>query len=406
MFTTLIAEAMRSLGANTLRTLLAMLGMIIGVAAVVLMLAVGEGSRLRVAETIATLGRDILNIYSGTPAVAGVRTAAGSAPTLTRADADAIAQLESVQAVAPAHYGNTQLQYGGSNWSSSVFGSTPEFSEVRNWEVASGAPLDDGDLRTAAQKVVLGATVAENLFGDASPLGKMLRIKGQPYEVIGVFRPKGSNLDGRDQDDLVWVPLTAAQGKLFGNPFPGTVRFITVKASAESGKGVAERDITALLRQRHRLPADAENDFSIRDITASAESAAQAAQAMSVLLGAIASVSLLVGGIGIMNIMLVTVTERTREIGVRRAIGARRRDLLLQFLLESRLICLTGGVLGAGLGVGGAWVAAEFFDTPVVVDLRTAVAAFGFSTAVGLFFGYYPAHRAAAMQPVEALRTA
>lgn len=404
MIPSLLPEALRALGANPLRTLLAMLGMIIGVGAVVLMLAIGEGSRLRVAETIATLGSDILNVQSGTSSLAGVRAAAGSAPTLTKADADAIARLDSVQAVAPSHYGNTQLQYAGANWSTAVFGSTPAFAEVRNWELASGSLFDDGDVRTAAQKVVLGATVADNLFGDIPPVGKMLRIKGQPYEVVGVLRAKGNNLDGRDQDDLVLVPLTAAQGKLFGNPFPGTLRFITLKARPEAGKAVAEREITALLRQRHRIPEDMDNDFSVRDLTAQAESAVEAARAMSVLLGAIASVSLLVGGIGIMNIMLVTVTERTREIGIRMAIGARRKDVLVQFLLEAVLICLTGGLLGAALGVGGAWIAAHSFDTPVVVDLRTALVAFLFATGVGLFFGFYPARRAALLQPVDALR--
>jgi putative ABC transport system permease protein len=404
MLSSLLPEALRALGANPLRTLLAMLGMIIGVGAVVLMLAIGEGSRLRVAETIATLGSDILNVQSGTPSLAGVRTAAGSAPTLTKADSEAVARLDSVQAVAPSHYGNAQLQYAGANWSTAVFGSTPAFAEVRNWELASGSLFDEGDVRTAAQKVVLGATVADSLFGDVPPVGKMLRIKGQPYEVIGVFRAKGNNLDGRDQDDLVLVPLTAAQGKLFGNPFPGTIRFITLKARPEAGKAVAEREVTALLRQRHRLTEDMDSDFSVRDLTAQAESAVEAARAMSVLLGSIASVSLMVGGIGIMNIMLVTVTERTREIGIRMAIGARRGDVLTQFLLEAVLICLTGGLLGAALGIGGAWIAAHYFDTPVVVDLRTALVAFLFATGVGLFFGFYPARRAALLQPVDALR--
>jgi putative ABC transport system permease protein len=404
MISTLFPEALRALGANPLRTLLAMLGMIIGVAAVVLMLAIGEGSRLRVAETIATLGSDILNVQSGAPVLAGLRTAIGSAPTLTQADAEAIGRLDSVQAVAPAQYNTAQLQYGGANWQTAVFGSTPAFVEVRNWEMASGELFDAGDVRTAAQKVVLGATVVANLFGDEAPEGKVLRIKGQPYEVIGVFRAKGNNLEGRDQDDLVLVPLSASQGKLFGNPFPGTVRTITLKARPEAGKAVAEREVTALLRQRHRLQEEADNDFFVRDLTAQAESAAEAARAMSVLLGSIASVSLLVGGVGIMNIMLVTVTERTREIGVRMAIGARRRDILAQFLLEAVLICLTGGLLGAALGVTGAWIAARYFDTAVVVDLLTALVAFLFAAGVGLFFGYYPARRAAWMQPVDALR--
>ena len=401
----LAPEALRALGAHPLRTLLAMLGMIIGVAAVVLMLAIGDGARAQVQESIDALGSDLFVIVSGAPSLGGLRYAAGSTPTLDVDDASAIAALDSVLDTAPTHWGSAQLQYRGTNWPTSVYGSTAAFPQVRNWTLAQGETIDAADVRAARRKVVLGATVATELFGTASPVGQTLRINGQPFEVLGVFRAKGQSLSGRDQDDLVFVPLTTAQRQLFGSPFPGAVRFISAKA--QPGRlAEAMADVSALLRQRHRLAEGAEDDFSVRDLTARNEAAAESARAMRLLLGAIASVSLLVGGVGIMNIMLVSVTERTREIGIRMAVGARRRDILGQFLLETLLICLIGGALGAMLGVGGAWLAATLFDMTVVVSATAVVLAFAFAAGVGVFFGYYPARRAAALPPAEALRAA
>ncbi|MCB1962580.1 MAG: ABC transporter permease [Rhodocyclaceae bacterium] len=380
-----------------------MLGMIIGVGAVVLMLAIGSGASERVRESIDALGSDLFIVLSGAPSLGGLRYAAGSTPTLDVEDAAAIDQLASVQATAPTHWGSAQLQFRGANWPTSVYGSTAAFPQVRHWSLAAGTSIDAADVRGARRVVVLGATVASELFGTTSPVGQTLRINGQPFEVRGVFREKGQSLSGRDQDDLVFVPLSTAQRQLFGSPFPGAVRFISVKA--QPGQlASAMRDTTALLRQRHRLSGSDESDFAVRDLTARNEAAAESARTMRLLLGAIASVSLLVGGIGIMNIMLVSVTERTREIGIRMAVGARRRDILGQFLLETLLICLIGGALGVSLGVGGAWLAATLFDMPVVVSLGAVLLAFVFAAAVGVFFGFYPARKAAGLPPAEALR--
>ena len=399
----LFAEALRALGTHPLRTLLAMLGMIIGVGAVVLMLAIGSGASERVRESIDALGSDLFIVLSGAPSLGGLRYAAGSTPTLDVEDAAAIDQLASVQATAPTHWGSAQLQFRGANWPTSVYGSTAAFPQVRHWSLAAGTSIDAADVRGARRVVVLGATVASELFGTTSPVGQTLRINGQPFEVRGVFREKGQSLSGRDQDDLVFVPLSTAQRQLFGSPFPGAVRFISVKA--QPGQlASAMRDTTALLRQRHRLSGSDESDFAVRDLTARNEAAAESARTMRLLLGAIASVSLLVGGIRIMNIMLVSVTERTREIGIRMAVGARRRDILGQFLLETLLICLIGGALGVSLGVGGAWLAATLFDMPVVVSLGAVLLAFVFAAAVGVFFGFYPARKAAGLPPAEALR--
>lgn len=404
-------ESLRALRANPLRTWLSMLGMIIGVAAVVLMLSIGEGARLRVEQTIASQGSNALIIIPGAPNMSGMRMAAGTAPTLTFADADALAKLELLDAVAPGLYSGAQLQFGAQNWSSSVWGTTPEFADARGWQLAAGQMLNTADVRTAAQKVVLGATVATNLFGEIAPdasnvIGQTVRIKGNPYTVIGLFHRKGQSMEGRDQDDIAVVPITTAQRKLFGNPFPGTVRIIVARSRDEKSTPQAMKQINDLLRQRHRLNEGQENDFTVRDLTAQAEAAAEATRIMSMLLGAIASISLLVGGIGIMNIMLVAVTERTREIGVRMAIGARQRDILTQFLIEAVVVCMSGGILGALIGIGLAAALAQFAGMTVVVSMLTVSIAFGFAAAIGVFFGYYPARKAAQLQPVEALRTA
>jgi putative ABC transport system permease protein len=403
-FLAIPAEALRAIAQNGLRTLLTMLGMIIGVAAVVLMLAIGQGTQHTVNESIASMGSNLFIVLSGASTSGGLRMGAGSVPTLTFADAQALAQIPAVKAAAPVYFGTAQLANGASNWSTPVYGITPEFMEVRNWTLESGHPLEDSDVRGATRVAVLGKTVAQNLFGDEDPTGKTVRIKNLPFLVIGVLAPKGQSLDGRDQDDTAFVPLTTAQRKLFGNPFPGTVRYISVQATSAATMEEAEREMVQVLRQRHRLGEDAENDFTVRNLTAVAQSAAGSAQAMSFMLGAIASISLLVGGIGIMNIMLVSVTERTREIGIRMAIGARRRDILLQFLLEALMICIVGGLAGVLLGVGGAWAVARFADMAVVVSPGSILLSFAFAAATGVFFGFYPARRAAGLKPVEALR--
>ena len=346
MIAMLLTQAWRAMVANKLRTFLTMLGMVIGVGAVVLMVAIGQGAQQSVKASIDSMGANLFNILSGSTSASGVRTGAGGAPTLTLGDAEAIAELPGVEAVAPVHPGSTQLMYGSSNWYTSVFGVTPAYLDVRDWPLSEGLPFGESDVRSATRVALIGQTTAENLFGDEDPVGKTLRIRNSPYLVAGVLGRKGQSLDGRDQDDTVLIPVSTAQRKLYGTPFVGSVRLIQVQAeSAEAMDGV-EKALKNLLRQRHRIREGADDDFTVRNLTAVAQSAAETTRVMSLLLGAIASVSLLVGGIGIMNIMLVSVTERTREIGIRKAIGAKRRTILMQFLIESVTICLLGGVIG------------------------------------------------------------
>ncbi len=399
-----LAEAWRAMGQNRLRTGLTTLGMIIGVGAVVVMLAIGQGARTTVNESIKAMGSNLFIVLSGASTSGGLRMGAGTAPTMTLDDAIAIARLDTVESAAPVQPGTAQMAYGANNWSTLIYGSTPEYLSARDWPIERGHNLIEADVRGAARVVLLGQTVVKNLFGEEDPLGKTIRIKGNPFEVIGVLAVRGQSLDGRDQDDTAIVPVTTAQRKLFGTQFPGTVRYVLVRAKSAEAMAEAEQEMTQLLRQRHRLAEGQDNDFTIRNLAATAETAAASAKAMSFMLGAIASISLLVGGIGIMNIMLVSVTERTREIGIRMAVGARRRDILLQFLLEALIICGMGGLVGAALGVGSAWVVADKLDMAVEVTLDSILMAFAFSAAAGVFFGFYPARRAAGLKPVEALR--
>jgi putative ABC transport system permease protein len=398
------AEALRALGINRLRTGLTMLGMIIGVLAVVLMLAVGQGAQSSVNRSVASMGSNMLIILSGSTSAGGLRMGAGSTPTLTLADGEAMGKLPSVKLVAPSFPGNAQAAYGVNNWGTQVMGVTPEFFAVREWEIDDGEIFNDADVRAQNRVTVLGSTVVTNLFGDELAVGKTIRIKGSPFTVVGVLTAKGQSLDGRDQDDTILVPITTAQNKLFGNRFPGTVRFISVQAQSAELMSEAEADINQLLRQRHRIQPGAEDDFSVRNLTAVAEAASGTARALSLMLGAIGSISLIVGGIGIMNIMLVSVTERTREIGIRLAIGARKRDILLQFLIEALMICVIGGLLGVAFGVLGAYVVSTTLGMEVELSSSAMLLAFGVAAGTGIFFGFYPALRAAGLRPVEALR--
>ena len=398
------SEAWRALGANRLRTALTMLGMIIGVGAVVLMLAVGQGAQTTVRQAITAMGSALLVVSPGSSSAGGFRGGAGTAPPLTLADAQAMTQLPSFSAIAPVFPSGAQLVYGSRNWSTTVYGVTPDYLTVRSWNLESGQPFTAGEVRRGTRVALIGQQIVRNLFGTEDPVGKTLRIKNLPFLVIGVLERKGQSLDGRDQDDAVLIPITAAQTKLFGTAFPGTVRFIITQARSDSHMEDAEAELAQLLRARRRLGEGEENDFTIRNLTAVAETAALSARAMAVMLGAIASVSLLVGGIGIMNIMLVSVTERTREIGIRMAVGARRRDILLQFLLEALLLCVLGGLAGVALGVGGAWLVSELAGMTVVVTGSAIALAFLFAAGTGVFFGFYPARQAALLKPVEALR--
>jgi len=404
MISAMLSEAWMAMWANRLRTILTMLGMVIGVGAVILMLAVGQGAQQQVQASIASMGSNLFIILSGSTTSGGVRMGGGATPTLTVADAQSLEELSSVAAVAPSSPGTAQLVYGPNNWSTQVIGTTPSYLQVRDWQLEAGSPFTDSDIRSTTRVALLGKTVALNLFGDEDPVDKTIRIKNSPYVVLGVLAGKGQSLDGRDQDDTVLVPVTTAQRKLFGSQFGGTVRFIMAQAKSAEDMPAAEKAITELLRQRHRIRDGADNDFSIRNLTAMANTAAETAKVMSLMLGAIASISLLVGGIGIMNIMLVSVTERTREIGIRMAIGARGRDILMQFLLEAIIISVIGCLIGVLLGVGGAYGVSGATGMSVVVTVNSIVTAFAVAAAVGIFFGWYPARKASMLRPIDALR--
>ena len=400
----MLYEAWHAMGANRLRSFLTMLGMMIGVAAVIMMLAVGQGAQFMVDQSIASMGSNLFIILSGSTTSGGVRLGSGATPTLTTGDSEAIAELSTIAAVAPVAPGTAQLVYGSNNWSTAVLGTTPRYLDVRDWAVSAGYAFTDSDVRAGTRVALLGVTVVKNLFGDEDPVGRTIRIKQSPFLVIGVLQAKGQSLTGQDQDDAVFVPVTTAQRKLFGSQFPGSVRFIMAQATSAQAMPAAERDMTQLLRQRHHLPDRADNDFDIRNLTALANAQAETTRVMSIMLGAIASVSLLVGGIGIMNIMLVSVTERTREIGIRIAIGARERDILTQFLLEAIIISIIGCVVGVILGVGAAVLANLFAKIAVVVTGASVMLAFFVAAAVGIFFGFYPANKAARLKPIDALR--
>ncbi len=404
MIAAMLSEAWMAMWVNRLRTMLTMLGMVIGVAAVIIMLAVGQGAQRQVQASIESMGSNLFIILSGSTTSGGARMGFGAAPTLTVADALAIEELPLVAAAAPSASGTAQLIYGSSSWSAQVTGTTLSFLTVRDWGLSAGSPFTDSDIRSATRVALLGQTVVQNLFGDEDPVGKTIRIKNSPYLVLGVLAAKGQSLDGRDQDDTVLVPVTTAQRKLFGSQFAGTVRFIMVQAESAEAMPSVEKSINDLLRQRHRIREGADNTFSVRNLTAMANTAAETTKVMSLMLGVIASISLLVGGIGIMNIMLVSVTERTREIGIRMAIGARGQDILLQFLLEAIIISVVGCLIGVVLGVGGALVVNKISGVEVLVTMTSIVTAFGVAAAVGIFFGWYPARKASMLRPIDALR--
>jgi len=394
--------ALKALTRNKMRAFLTMLGIIIGVGAVIAMVAIGEGAKSTIRAQIASLGTNVLIIVPGTSNQGGVRVGFGSVNTLV--DGDARAMIREVRAVAyasPVLRRPEQLVAGNLNWGTLVQGVAPEFQQIREWQIAEGRYLHDGDMESAAKVVVLGETVVRNLFGNDDPIDTVIRIRNIPFRVVGVLAPKGQTGHGTDQDDTVMIPYTTMQKRLMRITW---LQSIVVKAVNAERVQEAQEQITSLLRQRHRIGPEREDDFNVRNLSDITEAATTSARVMTVLLGSVAGISLLVGGIGIINIMLVSVTERTREIGIRMAVGARSRDIMLQFLVEAVVMAATGGIIGIFLGIGSSEVLKTWAQWPTLIDPAIVAIAFLFSGAVGVFFGFYPAKKAATLDPIEALR--
>jgi putative ABC transport system permease protein len=398
----ILVSAFRALQRNKLRSFLTMLGIIIGVGAVIAMLAIGQGAEYSVKEQIAALGTNVIMIFPGAQQQAGVRTSAGSAVTLTEDDATAISrECPAVQYLSPGSMAGGQVIAGNLNWSTAIQGVGGDYLTIRDWSLEYGEFFTDQDIKGAAKVCVLGRTVADNLFPDSSPVDQTIRIRNVPFKVTGVLSKKGQNAMGQDQDDVIIAPYTTVIRRLSHWP---NLRFILVSAASMNDMTTAQTQITELLRMRHKIqPYDAD-DFTIRNQTDLAATATATTQILTILLASIASVSLLVGGIGIMNIMLVSVTERTREIGIRMSIGARGRDILTQFLIEALVLSLLGGFVGIVLGTVGSSVISSLAKWPTIVTAFSIALSFGFSIAIGIFFGFYPARKAAMLNPIDALR--
>jgi putative ABC transport system permease protein len=402
-----IRIALRSLRVNTLRSALTMLGIVIGVGAVIAMVSVGAGAQARVAEQIQSLGSNLIIVLSGSVTSGGIRLGHGSQLTITEDDAVALArEVPAVQVAAPSMRGSAQVVYGNLNWSTVVQGVTVDFVEARDWALVAGRPLGQEDVDGAVKVALLGQTTAQNLFADADPVGQIIRIKKVPFTVVGVLDRKGQTSWGQDQDDVILIPLSTAKKKVLGasQANPRAVGAISIKVRPDGDMAEAEAQIRALLRQRHRLQPWQDDDFWLRNLSEVLQTQEESSKVMTYLLAAIASVSLLVGGIGIMNIMLVSVTERTREIGLRMAVGARGRDILTQFLVEALTLSLIGGLIGIAAGLGGARAISYFAAWRTLVAPEAIALAFVFAAGIGIFFGFYPARKAARLDPIEALR--
>ena len=402
-----IRSALSAIGANALRSALTMLGIIIGVAAVIAMVAIGSGARERVDSQIKSLGANLAIIQAGNVTQGGVRLGAGASSTLTDEDAKAVAaEVEDVVAAASVITTRAQAVYAGTNWSTTITATDLDFFTAREWGLAEGRLFEPEELRRGEIVAIIGQTVAKNLFGEGDPLGQMFRIRNVPFKVIGVMAGKGQSALGQDQDDVIFVPLDTGRRRIVGRNYARdrSVQTIMVKFASEEAINPGIEQTRALLRQRHRLVEDQEDDFIVRNLTEIANTATAAASTLSWLLAAVAGVSLLVGGIGIMNIMLVSVTERTREIGLRLAVGARQRDVLSQFLIEATTLATIGGAVGIALGIGAATAIARFAGWPFVISPQTILIAVGVSGLIGVFFGFYPARQAARLDPIEALR--
>ena len=402
-----LATAVQSLRLNLLRSVLTTLGIVIGVAAVISMVAVGAGAQAQVDRLIQSIGSNLLLLLPGSSTQGGVQFGFGSQPTLTEDDAEAIeAEIAEVVVAAPAVRGNSQVIYGNTNWFTAVLGVTADYFVARDWEVATGRSFTDDEISAGGKVVLIGATVVHKLFPDRAPTGETVRINRVPFEIVGVLAVKGQTPLGQDQDDTVLVPLKTAKQRVLGGRWLGgrTVGTISVKVATPEAVASVETRVTALLRDRHRIRPGTPDDFQVRNIADLLAARAKSSRVMTILLAAVASVSLVVGGIGIMNIMLVSVTERTREIGLRMAVGAAPRDIIAQFLVEAVTLSLVGGAIGVALGIAGSQVASAAGDWPLLLEPGAVLLAFAFSAAIGIFFGWYPARKAARLDPIEALR--
>jgi putative ABC transport system permease protein len=397
-----IRVALRALARNKMRTILTMLGIIIGVGAVICTVAIGEGAGEQVQQQIQSLGTNMIMLFAGSVNTNGVRMGSEATKTLTPDDAKAILDhVQNVTAVSPIAFASVQVVNGNQNWFTRAYGASPEYTQIRNWPVVQGSSFSQRDVDVAANVCVIGHTIVTELFGDADPVGRTIRVKNLPFRILGVLETKGQSPDGQDQDDVLIMPYTTVQKKISGNSW---VQLIMVQSASQQVMPEVQQGIAALLRQRHHLRPDEDNDFIIRSPNEFAQAAAASSLVMTILLGAIASISLLVGGIGIMNIMLVSVTERTREIGVRMAVGATEEDVQRQFLSEAVVLSSLGGIVGIMLGVIGSAIISRILGWSTFVSPSSVVIAALFSAGVGIFFGYYPARKAARLDPIEALR--
>lgn len=401
----ILKMAIMSLKINKMRSMLTSLGIIIGVSAVIIMLAVGTGSSQKIAKDMEAMGSNLLMIRSASATSGGVRMGSGTKPTLTIKDAEAIEKnCRGILAIAPYSSEAKQLTYGNQNWSTSVGGTTASYLYIRNYEIESGRNFIPEDIQNNAKVTIIGNTIANELFGDVDPIGKIMRVGNIPFKVIGLLKTKGQSGMGMDQDDLIFIPITTAQKKVFGTSFPGTIDRINVKAQNDEVIETTQTEITELLRTRHHIGKTQDDDFEVRNLAEMQETIKSSAKTMSILLGAIASVSLLVGGIGIMNIMLVSVTERTKEIGIRMAIGAKASDIRFQFLIESFILSIIGGLIGVTAGILGAYIVKWTTGTTIAITSLSIFLSLGFSGAIGVIFGYYPAYKASLLNPIDALR--
>lgn len=402
-----LRAAIGAIRVNLMRSVLTALGIIIGVAAVIIMIAVGAGAQSKVDNLIKSLGSNLVLVLPGTTTSSGARGARGSRPTITEDDAVAIQnEIDSVHVAAPIVRGTGQLIYGNQNWSTVITGVTPEYQIAKEWPMEKGRWFNNDDVKSAAKVALIGQTIVENMFQGINPIGETIRVKRVPFEIVGVLAPKGETPRGTDQDDIVIVPISTAKKRLLGGrKLKGKlVSVMFVKSYTSAGVEDTVRSMTELLRQRHRIQPGQSDDFYVRNLSQILEARSDSSRVMTLLLAAVASISLIVGGIGIMNIMLVSVTERTREIGLRMAIGAKGNDILLQFLIEAVTLSLIGGAIGVLLGLFGSIIIAELGGWPTIIQVQSVFLAFGFAASVGIFFGFYPARKAARLDPIEALR--